>query len=101
MASDIPIQVHQIDTEYSLAEITDFGAQVLSWTPRGQNPVVWLSDQASFAGDTTVRGGIPICLPWFGNPRFSPAAPAGAAGNHGFAKTTVWERDDSASSSAA
>lgn len=101
MASDTPIQVHQIDTEYSLAEITDFGAQVLSWTPRGQNPVVWLSDQASFAGDTTVRGGIPICLPWFGNPKFSPAAPTGAAGNHGFAKTTVWERVDSASSPAA
>ena len=101
MASDTPIQVHQIDTEYSLAEITDFGAQVLSWTPRGQNPVVWLSDQASFAGDTTVRGGIPICLPWFGNPKFSPAAPTGAAGNHGFAKTTVWERVDNVSSPAA
>lgn len=101
MASDTPIQVRKIDTEYSLAEITDFGAQVLSWTPRGQNPVVWLSDQASFAGDTTVRGGIPICLPWFGNPKFSPAAPTGAAGNHGFAKTTVWERVDSASSPAA
>lgn len=100
MASDNQIQVQQIDTEYSLAEITDFGAQVLSWTPRGQNPVVWLSPQASFAGDTTVRGGIPICLPWFGNPKFSPAAPAGAAGNHGFAKTTVWERVDSAASSA-
>ena len=100
MASDTQIQVRKIDTEYSLAEITDFGAQVLSWTPRGQNPVVWLSDQASFSGDTTVRGGIPICLPWFGNPRFSPAAPAGAAGNHGFAKTTVWERVDSASSPA-
>lgn len=101
MASDIPIQVHQIDAEYSLAEITDFGAQVLSWTPRGQNPVVWLSPQASFAGDTTVRGGIPICLPWFGNPKFSPAAPAGAVGNHGFAKTTVWEQVDSSSSPAA
>lgn len=101
MASDNQIQVHQIDTEYSLAEITDFGAQMLSWTPRGQNPVVWLSPQASFAGDTTVRGGIPICLPWFGNPKFSPAAPAGAAGNHGFAKTTIWERVDSASSPAA
>lgn len=101
MASDTPIQVHQIDAEYSLAEITDFGAQVLSWTPRGQNPVVWLSPQASFAGDTTVRGGIPICLPWFGNPKFSPAAPAGAAGNHGFAKTTVWEQVDSSSSPAA
>lgn len=100
MASDTPIQVHQIDAEYSLAEITDFGAQVLSWTPRGQNPVVWLSPQASFAGDTTVRGGIPICLPWFGNPKFSPAAPAGAAGNHGFAKTTVWEQVDSSSSPA-
>ena len=100
MASDTQIQVHQIDTEHSKAEITDFGAQVLSWTPRGQNPVVWLSDQASFAGDTTVRGGIPICLPWFGNPKFSPAAPAGAVGNHGFAKTTVWERVDSASSAA-
>ena len=101
MASDTPIQVRKIDTEHSIAEITDFGAQVLSWTPRGQNPVVWLSDQASFAGDTTVRGGIPICLPWFGNPKFSPAAPAGAAGNHGFAKTTVWEQVDSASSPAA
>lgn len=100
MASDNQIQVQQIDTEYSLAEITDFGAQVLSWTPRGQNPVVWLSPQASFAGDTTVRGGIPICLPWFGNPKFSPAAPAGAAGNHGFAKTTVWEQVDTASSAA-
>lgn len=100
MASDTQIQVRKIDTEHSVAEISDFGAQVLSWTPRGQNPVVWLSPQASFAGDTTVRGGIPICLPWFGNPRFSPAAPAGAVGNHGFAKTTVWERVDSASTAA-
>ena len=100
MASDTPIQVRKIDTEHSVAEISDFGAQVLSGTPRDQNPVVWLSPQASFAGDTTVRGGIPICLPWFGNPKFSPAAPAGAAGNHGFAKTTVWERVDSAASPA-
>ncbi|MBS5972181.1 MAG: hypothetical protein KIA12_01630 [Varibaculum cambriense] len=53
MASDTPIRVRKIDTEHSVAEISDFGAQVLSWTPHGQNPVVWLSPQASFAGDAS------------------------------------------------
>lgn len=69
--------------------VFDHGAQVWSWQPDGQAPVLWLSSTATFAPGEAVRGGIPICFPWFG---------AGASGDktpaHGFVRTATWTRID-------
>lgn len=75
------------------------GAQVLEFAPTGQRPVIWLSEEAAFQPGQSVRGGIPVCWPWFGDFRRNPAAvksqyqlaepPA-----HGWARTVDWQVDD-------
>lgn len=57
------------------------GAQLLSWQPSGEKPVIWLSDKTPFREGTAIRGGVPICWPWFG--------PAGKP-SHGFARNLPW-----------
>lgn len=49
------------------------GAQVLEYTPAGAEPVIWLSETAGFKGGQSVRGGIPVCWPWFGDLKRNPA----------------------------
>lgn len=43
------------------------GAQVLTYAAHGQRPLIWLSEQAQFRRGAAVRGGIPVCWPWFGD----------------------------------
>ena len=61
------------------------GAQVLSWVPTGQGEVLWLSPVARLGTGKALRGGIPICWPWFGPHPAVSAAPA-----HGFVRTALW-----------
>jgi glucose-6-phosphate 1-epimerase len=65
------------------------GAQVLSWVPtvesESQGDVLWLSPVARLGTGKAVRGGIPICWPWFGAHPHDGAAPA-----HGFVRTALW-----------
>ncbi|MEC5318865.1 D-hexose-6-phosphate mutarotase [Brenneria populi subsp. brevivirga] len=58
------------------------GAHLLSWQPAGEAPVLWLSDNTAFTEHVAIRGGIPVCFPWFG-PFAQP--------NHGFARLLPWE----------
>jgi glucose-6-phosphate 1-epimerase len=59
----------------------------MSWQPKSQaEPVVWLSRFAKFAPGKSIRGGVPVCWPWFGPHATDPALPA-----HGFARTVPWE----------
>ncbi|RLM26853.1 D-hexose-6-phosphate mutarotase [Brenneria alni] len=58
------------------------GAHLLHWQPTGEEPVLWLSDNTLFTEHMAIRGGIPICFPWFG-PFAEP--------NHGFARLLPWE----------
>ncbi len=62
------------------------GAHVVSFRPRSQQePVVWVSDAAKFAPGKSIRGGAPVCWPWFGAHASEAAFPA-----HGFARTVPW-----------
>jgi len=73
------------------AKISLYGGQVLAWQPVNQQPVFWLSDAAIFEQGTAIRGGIPLCWPWFGPYQ----APSGeTAGNHGFARQRNWQLDE-------
>ncbi|MNF85506.1 putative glucose-6-phosphate 1-epimerase [compost metagenome] len=50
------------------------GAQVLSYQRLGEPPLLWLSEQAIFKQGKSVRAGVPVCWPWFGNLKRNPAA---------------------------
>lgn len=76
----------EIRSPLATADIALQGAQVLSWAPRGEEPVIWLSPEAGFAAGKSVRGGVPICWPWFGAHAIEADYPA-----HGYARTTPWE----------
>src|SRR5277367_573609 len=62
------------------------GAQVNSWKPAGTEEVIFLSSRASFAEGKAIRGGIPICFPWFRGKSDDAHAPA-----HGVVRTKEWE----------
>lgn len=53
--------------------VAEQGAQVLSYQRDGEPPLIWLSEQAEFRQGQSVRGGVPICWPWFGNLARNPA----------------------------
>jgi D-hexose-6-phosphate mutarotase len=61
------------------------GAHVLAFVPAGQRDLLWLSPLARFAPGQAIRGGIPLCWPWFGPHPRDPAAPA-----HGLARNRIW-----------
>ncbi|BDM25500.1 MULTISPECIES: D-hexose-6-phosphate mutarotase [Pseudomonas] len=76
--------------------IAQQGAQILSYQRVGEPPLLWLSDQAIFRQGKSVRAGVPVCWPWFGNLQRNPASvqamfhgePAPA---HGLARTRDWQ----------
>ncbi len=75
-----------IETEQATARISLFGGQVLQWTPKPSSPALWLSELADLSGRKAIRGGIPICWPWFGA---HPSKPESAS--HGFARLMNWQ----------
>lgn len=81
--------VLEIQNEQSCARIGLQGAHLLSWIPKGRDEVIWVSEQASFAPGKSVRGGIPVCWPWFGAHERDASFPA-----HGFARTSLWQVTD-------
>jgi glucose-6-phosphate 1-epimerase len=73
------------------------GAHILSYQLAGQPPLIWLNDEAVFKTGKSIRAGIPVCWPWFGNfarnpqsvqaMRISNEAPSA----HGFVRAMDWE----------
>ncbi|HTH93609.1 MAG TPA: D-hexose-6-phosphate mutarotase [Rhodocyclaceae bacterium] len=62
------------------------GGHVFDWQVSGtEAPVLWLSPQAQFKPGKSIRGGTPVCWPWFGPHADNPDFPA-----HGFARTSAW-----------
>jgi glucose-6-phosphate 1-epimerase len=62
------------------------GAHVTAWHPAGASaPVIWMSGKSYFEPGKPLRGGVPICFPWFGPNASDPKAPA-----HGFGRLRDW-----------
>lgn len=80
------LDVIQIDNAACSAEISLFGGHILQWQPSGQKPVLWMSDDAIYDGKTALRGGIPVCWPWFG--------PVDGKGRHGLVRNLSWQLSD-------
>jgi glucose-6-phosphate 1-epimerase len=62
------------------------GAQVTSWKPVEADEVLFLSTQSRWQEGQAIRGGIPVCFPWFRAKVDDPRAPA-----HGFVRTKQWQ----------
>jgi len=76
----------RVDSELAGACVLLQGAQVIGYQPRGERPVVWLSERGRYVAGKSVRGGIPVCWPWFGPHATDPTLPA-----HGFARAVQWD----------
>ena len=81
---DFPIL--RIDTPLCTAEISLYGGHMMQWTPIGHKPVIFMSPKAVFAQGKALRGGIPICWPWFGKNTEDASLPS-----HGIARTALWQ----------
>jgi glucose-6-phosphate 1-epimerase len=66
------------------AEMYRLGAHVTSWRAGGRD-MLWMSPTSAFASGRPIRGGIPVCFPWFGHRTGGEPGP-----QHGFARTTNW-----------
>jgi glucose-6-phosphate 1-epimerase len=72
-----------ITTGCSTAEIYLHGAHVTGFQKNGEPPLLFMSRLSQFAAGKVIRGGVPVCFPWFGR--------RGGGGVHGFARITQWE----------
>jgi glucose-6-phosphate 1-epimerase len=73
----------RIKADGGSAEVYLHGAHVTGFQKKGEPPLLFMSRLSQFAGGKAIRGGVPICLPWFG-PREGDVV-------HGFARVTEWE----------
>jgi len=56
-----------IQNDRASAVIALQGAQLLSYQRHGSHPLIWCSEQAAYQRGQSIRGGIPVCWPWFGD----------------------------------
>ena len=75
-----------VDAAAGGGEIYLHGAHLTSWRPRGGEEVLFVSRRAVFDGVHAIRGGVPICAPWFAEGVDGGRAPA-----HGWARIRPWE----------
>ena len=75
----------QVDTGETEGLIYLHGGHVAQWRPKGHDEVLWLSTKSQYVAGKPIRGGVPICFPWFGPNANNPAAPM-----HGFARLRDW-----------
>src|SRR5262249_15433794 len=75
----------RITTPDVMGEMYLHGAHITSWKPSGAEEVLFLSSQSRWEDGRAIRGGVPICFPWFGDKGDDRKAPA-----HGFVRTRSW-----------
>jgi glucose-6-phosphate 1-epimerase len=64
------------------------GAHITSWKPAGEEEVLFVSSKTRWEDGHAIRGGIPVCFPWFAHKADDPQAP-----DHGFVRTKTWQLD--------
>lgn len=89
-------RIISISNQFANADIALHGAHVMSFQPVGEKPIIWLSKRAVYSEGKAIRGGIPICWPWFGdkvdndNCRDKKNYEAQNLPAHGFARSMFW-----------
>lgn len=85
LGGDLPLLV--IENAFSRTVLSLYGAHLLSFVPNGRSDLLWLSPKAVLEEGKPIRGGIPLCLPWFSeHPQGHPM--------HGFARISNWSLEE-------
>ena len=71
-----------LHSKHGTCKLALHGGHVLSYIPKGSHDILWLSEKALYQQNKAIRGGIPLCFPWFST-AFTPS--------HGFARLMEWE----------
>lgn len=79
------LEIISITNKFGSAKITTNGAHVLEYAPAGEKNLLWVSKKAYLTPGKPVRGGVPVCWPWFGS------APHEGWPGHGFVRKEEWE----------
>ncbi|MBZ2167881.1 D-hexose-6-phosphate mutarotase [Marinobacter sp. F4216] len=92
-------QLEALEVRHPLFRATLFlqGAHLTQFTPQDDADWLWLSNTARYEPGRAIRGGIPVCWPWFGDPkRNAPEVRKRilADSAHGFARTALWKLED-------
>lgn len=75
----------EVENGFAKASISLLGGQVLSYVPKADGRErLFMSPAARLDGSKSIRGGIPVCWPWFGAHK-DAGHPA-----HGFVRTRQW-----------
>ncbi|QOY52093.1 D-hexose-6-phosphate mutarotase [Candidatus Sulfurimonas baltica] len=75
----------EIENSSAVAKIALQGAHIFHYEQNSKEPLLWLSDTSDFEMAKSIRGGVPICWPWFGLNK-DKSLP-----QHGFARTALWK----------
>jgi glucose-6-phosphate 1-epimerase len=76
----------QVNGAFGQGEMYLHGAHVTAWKPTGKDELLFVSTKSAWQEGQAIRGGIPICFPWFRAKVNDRKAPA-----HGIARTKIWE----------
>lgn len=75
-----------VSNKFADADICLYGAHVTSFRPHNSIDLLWMSEESNFEFGKPIRGGIPVCFPWFGPHKTNPEFP-----QHGFARLIYWD----------
>lgn len=84
--NDNGFEILEIKNDSASAKIALQGAHVFEYTRTDEAPLLWVSPESFYRPGKAIRGGIPVCWPWFGKNAEYPDWP-----QHGFARTSLWE----------
>jgi glucose-6-phosphate 1-epimerase len=86
MCKQDELEYISVENSFSSAKIALQGAHIFDFILKEKGSVLFLSDASVFRKGKAIRGGVPICWPWFGANEKDSSLP-----NHGFARTAIWE----------
>ena len=75
-----------VTNTYATAKIALQGAHLFAYQRTNEAPLLWVSKKSYFQKGKAIRGGVPVCFPWFGKHPTNPSLP-----QHGFARISLWE----------
>ena len=74
-----------VTTDHCAGEFYLNGGHVTHFQPVNEKPMLFMSAASDFESGKAIRGGIPICFPWFG-----PHASDTSKPSHGYARLNQW-----------
>jgi D-hexose-6-phosphate mutarotase len=77
------IEIVKISNVHAEAKIALAGAHIMSYIPAGGSDLLWMSSKSDFEYGKAIRGGVPVCWPWFGDK-------SGETNKHGFVRNEKW-----------